>query len=72
MIIKKRGKRLAWSKVHMKNIRNGMLFIEELGEHGLIVDAKAGMFVPPTVLEKLHASSARHAALPAARVVRRD
>lgn len=72
MIIKKRGKRLAWSKVHMKNIRNGMLFIEELGEHGLIVDAKAGMFVPPTVLEKLHASSARQAALPAARVVSRD
>lgn len=72
LIIKKRGKRLAWSKVHLKNIRNGMLFIEELGEHGLIVDAKAGMFVPPTVLEKLHAASARQAALPAARLVRRD
>ena len=24
----------------MKNIRNGMLFLEELGEHGLIVDAE--------------------------------
>ena len=72
MIIKKRGKRLAWSKVHLKNVRNGMLFIEELGEHGLIVDAKAGMFVPSTVLEKLHAASVRHAALSAARVVSRD
>lgn len=72
LIIKKRGKRLAWSKVHMKNVRNGMLFIEELGEHGLIVDAKAGMFVPPNVLAKLHAATARQAALPAARIVSRD
>ena len=56
----------------MKRIKNGMLFIEELGEHGLVVDAKAGMFVPPTVLSKLHAAASRQAALPAARVVHRD
>lgn len=72
LVVKKRGKRLAWTKVHLKNVRNGMLLIEELGEHGLIVDAKAGMFVPPTVLEKLHAATARQAALPAARVISRD
>jgi len=72
LVIKKRDKRLAWARVPMKKIRNGMLFIEELGEHGLVVDAKAGMFVPPTVLTKLHAAASRQAALPAARVVNRD
>ena len=71
LIIKKRGKRLAWARVHMKNVHNGLLFIEELGERGLTVDAKAGMFVPPTVLEKLRAATARQAALPAARIVQR-
>jgi hypothetical protein len=72
LVIKKRDKRLAWARVPMKKIKNGMLFIEELGEHGLVVDAKAGMFVPPTVLDKLHAAASRQAALPAARVVNRD
>jgi hypothetical protein len=72
LVIKKRDKRLAWARVPMKRIKNGMLFIEELGEHGLVVDAKAGMFVPPTVLDKLRAAASRQAALPAARVVHRD
>lgn len=70
--IKKRGKRLSWLSLHMKQIHNGLLFIEALGEAGLIVDAKAGMFVPPTVLDKLHAATARQQAMPTARVVRRD
>ncbi|MBV8762611.1 MAG: hypothetical protein JO257_35325 [Deltaproteobacteria bacterium] len=70
--IKKRGKRLAWLSVHMKQIHNGLLFIEALGEAGLVVDANAGMFVPPTVLDKLRAATARQQAMPAARVVRRD
>lgn len=72
LYIKKRGKRLSWLSVHMKQIHNGLLLIEALGEAGLIVDAKAGMFVPPTVLDKLHAATARQQAMPAARVVRRD
>jgi hypothetical protein len=72
LIVKKRGKRLAWVREHMKNLHNGLLFIEELGEKGLVVDAKAGMFVPPTVLDKLHAATARQAAMPTARVVSRD
>ena len=72
LVIKKRDKRLAWARVPMKKIRNGMLFIEELGEHGLVVDAKAGMFVPPTVMDKLRAAASRQAALPSARVVHRD
>jgi hypothetical protein len=72
LIIKKRGKRLAWVREHMKSVHNGLLFIEELGEKGLIVDANAGMFVPPTVLDKLRAATARQAAMPTARVVSRD
>jgi hypothetical protein len=72
LIIKKRGKRLAWLRQPMKSLHNGMLFIEELGEKGLVVDAKAGMFVPPTVLDKLRAATARQAAMPTARVVSRD
>jgi hypothetical protein len=72
LIVKKRGKRLAWVREPMKKLHNGLLFIEELGEKGLVVDAKAGMFVPPTVLDKLRAATARQAAMPAARVVSRD
>lgn len=72
LIVKRRGKRLAWVREHMSKLHNTMLFIEELGEKGLVVDAKAGMFVPPTVLDKLHAATARQAAMPAARVVIRD
>ena len=72
LVIKKRGKRLSWLSVHMKQIHNGLLFIEALGEAGLVVDANAGMFVPPTVLDKLRAATARQQAMPAARVVRRD
>src|SRR3569623_2296185 len=72
LIIKKRGKRLAWLRVHMKQIHNGLLLIEALGEAGLVVDANAGMFVPPTVLDKLRIANARQQAMPAARVVRRD
>lgn len=72
LVIKKRDKRLAWARVPMKRIRNSMLFIEELGDHGLVVNAASGMFVPPTVMDKLRAAASRQAALPAARVVNRD
>ncbi len=72
LVVKKRDKRLAWARVPMKRIRNSMLFIEELGEHGLVVNAASGMFVPPTVMDKLRAAASRQAAMPAARVVNRD
>ena len=72
LIIKKRGKRLSWLSVHMKQVHNGLLLIEALAEAGLIVDANAGMFVPPTALDKLRAATQRQQAMPAARVVRRD
>jgi len=72
MVIKKRGKRLAWARVPMKRIRNGMLFIQELGEHGLVVDTKSGLFVPPTVMDQVRVAASRQAAMPAARVVNRD
>lgn len=72
LVVKKRDKRLAWARVPMKKIRNSMLFIEELGEHGLVVNAASGMFVPPRVMDKLRAAASRQAALPAARVVNRD
>jgi hypothetical protein len=48
-----------------------MLLLEDLAEHGIVVDATSGVFVPPTVLEKLHAATARQAALPQARVIQR-
>jgi hypothetical protein len=72
LVIKKRDKRLAWVRVPLKRLHNGLMFVEDLGEHGLVVDAKAGMFVPPTVMDKLRAASSRQAAMPAARVVKRD
>jgi hypothetical protein len=70
-VIKKRGKRLAWASASMRTVRNGMLLLEELGERGLIVTPSAGVFVPPTILAKLHEAASRHAAMPAARVVKR-
>ena len=72
LIVKKRGKRLAWAKCAMRDLSNGLLFIEELAEHGLVVNAQAGMFVPPSILEKLLAAASRQAALPQARVVERS
>jgi hypothetical protein len=72
LVIKKRGKRLAWARVPLRKLHNGLMFVEDLGEHGLVVDATAGMFVPPTVMDKLRAASSRQAAMPAARVVKRD
>ena len=72
LVVKKRDKRLAWARVPMKKIKNSMLFIEELGQHGLVVNAASGMFVPPRVMDTLRASASRQAAMPAARVVRRD
>jgi hypothetical protein len=71
LTVKKRGKRLAWAAVGMKNLTNGMLFLEELAERGITVHASAGVFVPPTVLDKLRAAASRQAALPQARVVER-
>jgi hypothetical protein len=67
--IKKRGKRLSWVSVPMRKIRNVMLFLEVAAEHGLVVDAKAEVFVPPTVLDKLRAAASRQAGMPQARVV---
>ncbi|MDB4958829.1 MAG: hypothetical protein JWO36_6398, partial [Myxococcales bacterium] len=69
--IRKRGKKLAWASVHMKNLTNGMLFVEDLAERGIVVDAASGVFVPPTVLDKLRAATARQQALPQARIVQR-
>ncbi|HEY4179227.1 MAG TPA: hypothetical protein VGM90_20430 [Kofleriaceae bacterium] len=67
--VKKRGKRFAWVHVPMRKVRNVMLFLEVIAEHGLVVDAKAEVFVPPTVLDKLRAAASRQAAMPQARVV---
>lgn len=67
--VKKRGKMLSWVAVPMKKIRNVMLFLEVIAERGLTVDAKAEVFVPPSVLDKLRAAASRQAAMPQARVV---
>lgn len=69
--IKKRGKRLAWVGVHMKNIKNVMLFIETVADRGLVIKANAEVFMPPTVIDKLRAAASRQAAMPQARVVER-
>jgi hypothetical protein len=69
--IKKRGKRLAWVGVPMRKIRNVMLFLEVVAERGLVVNANAEVFMPPTVLDKLRAAASRQAAMPQARVVSR-
>jgi hypothetical protein len=71
LTIKKSGKRLSWVSVPMKRIKNVMLFVELLAERGLVIKANADVFMPPTVLDKLRAASARQAALPQARVVAR-
>jgi hypothetical protein len=70
--IKKSGKRLAWVSVPMKKIKNSLLFIEQLAERGLVIKANAEVFMPPSVIDKLHAAANRQAALPQARVVMRD
>jgi hypothetical protein len=72
LVIKKSGKRLAWVSVPMRRIKNVMLFVELLAERGLVIKANADVFMPPTVLDKLRAATARQAALPQARVVARD
>ncbi|CAN5490365.1 hypothetical protein BH11MYX1_BH11MYX1_24810 [soil metagenome] len=69
--IKKRDKRFRWVAMRMAKIHNSVLFMHELGERGLVVDAKRGTFVPQAVLETLRASTARQGALPAARLIRR-
>ncbi|NVB76923.1 MAG: hypothetical protein HOV81_00880 [Kofleriaceae bacterium] len=69
--IKKRDKRLAWAGAHMKSIKNVMLFLETVAEKGLVINANAEVFMPPTVLDKLRASASRQAAMPQARVVDR-
>lgn len=69
--IKKRDKRLAWAGAHMKSIKNVMLFIETVAEKGLVINANAEVFMPPTVLDKLRAAASRQAAMPQARVVDR-
>jgi|GEM_PF-7134695 len=69
--IKKRDKRFRWVAMRMAKIHNSVLFMHELGERGLVVDAKGGTFVPQAVLDTLRASTARQGALPAARLVRR-
>jgi len=69
--VKKRDKRLAWVNVPMKGVKNVMLFLEIAAEHGLVVNANAEVFMPPTVLDKLRAAAARQSAMPQARVVSR-
>jgi len=69
--IKKRGKRLSWVSVPMKKVKNVMLFLEVVAERGLVVNANAEVFMPPTVLDKLRAAASRQAAMPQARVVSR-
>lgn len=71
LTIKKAGKRLSWVSVPMKRIKNVMLLVELLAERGLVIKANADVFVPPTVLDKLRAATARQAALPQARIVAR-
>ena len=71
LTVHKRGKRLAWCSAQMRKTTNGMLFVEDLAEHGIVVDASRGVFVPPTVLDKLRAATARQASLPQARIVQR-
>ncbi len=69
--IKKRDKRFRWVAMRMAKIHNSVLFMHELGERGLVVDAKGGTFVPQAVLDTLRASTARQGALPAARLIQR-
>lgn len=67
--VHKRGKRFAWVRQPMRKVKNSLLLIEMMGERGLIVNPSPGMFVPTTTMATLTAASARHAALPGARVV---
>ena len=69
--IKKREKRFSWVTVPMKRVKNVMLFLEVVAERGLIVNAGAEVFMPPTVLDKLRAAASRQAGMPQARVVSR-
>ena len=55
----------------MKNVKNVMLFLETVAEQGLVINANAEVFMPPTVLDKLRAAASRQAAMPQARVVER-
>lgn len=72
LAIKKRDKRLSWASAPMRKVKNVMLFLEVVAERGLIVNANAEVFMPPTVLDKLRAAANRQAAMPQARVVSRD
>lgn len=69
--IKKRDKRLSWVSVHMKKVKNVMLFLEVAAERGLVVNANPEVFMPPTVVDKLRAAASRQAGMPQARVVSR-
>jgi hypothetical protein len=69
--IKKRDKRFSWVSVPMKRVTNVMLFLEIVAERGLVVNANAEVFMPPTVLDKLRAAASRQASMPQARVVSR-
>ncbi len=69
--VRKRGKRLAWATAPMSRTKNTMLFIDDLAERGIIIDAQTDVFVPLPTLSKLRASVSRQAALPSAKVVQR-
>ena len=69
--IRKRGKRLAFASATMRATHNAMLFLDDLAERGLVIDANSDVFVPLPVLTKLQAATARHAGLPTAVVVQR-
>jgi hypothetical protein len=70
--VKRRGKRRAWARARMAKVHNVMLLLEELAERGLIVDTRRDVFVPPPVLGKLEEAASRQAAMPQAKIVRRN
>ena len=69
--IRKRGKRLAWANVSMRSMKNAMLFVDDLAERGIVIDAQDEVFVPVPVLAKLRAAASRQSAMPVAKVVQR-
>ena len=69
--LRKRGKRLAWANVSMRSMKNAMLFVDDLAERGIVIDAQDEVFVPVPVLAKLRAAASRQSAMPVAKVVQR-
>jgi hypothetical protein len=55
----------------MRAMRNAMLFVDDLAERGIVIDAQDEVFVPVPVLAKLKAAASRQSAMPVAKVVQR-